>query len=97
MDARWVERPEQTQPCQCVLPQRVNVTSRGVGDGGGGLFVRFGCSGGYIQNSSFRFIRAADSARLSVYKRDVVKCQSVLRGQGWLMEGFRLKRQLNSK
>lgn len=35
MDARWVERPEQTQPCQCVLPQRVNVTSRGVGDGGG--------------------------------------------------------------
>lgn len=31
MEARWVERPEQTQTCQCVLLRRVNVTSRGVG------------------------------------------------------------------
>lgn len=35
MEARWVERPEQTQTCQRVLPQRVNVTSRGVGWGWG--------------------------------------------------------------
>lgn len=83
MEARWVERPEQTQTCQCVLPQRVNVTSHGVG----GVFVWSGCSGGYIQNSSFCFIRAADSAHLSVYKREVAKCQLLLHGQGWLLEG----------